>query len=118
MSTKMSVKSKAELKEMVRRELNFGEAQAIPGKLLAVRLEERDTRRIRLSIIDLIVTEKMAIVGDSAHGYYIAETREEAQKALKTLHHYLVMTGYHHKYLLRACAKLLKPEQLKLGLEV
>ncbi|KKM95104.1 hypothetical protein LCGC14_1191420 [marine sediment metagenome] len=113
----MRAETKVELKEMVRHELNFGEAQAIPGKLLAARLDERDTRRIRLSIIQLIV-EGIPIIGDAGHGYYIAETREEAQKALKTLHHYLVMTGYHHKYLLRACAKLLKPEQLKLGLEV
>ncbi len=117
MSTKMSVKGKTELKEMVRRELNFGEAQAIPGRLLAVRLEERDTRRIRLTIIDLIVTEKLPIVGDSAHGYYIAETREECLSCLKTLHSYLVMAGYHHKHLLRASQKLLKPEQLKLELE-
>ncbi len=105
-----------ELKQKLLRSLNNGRDHAIPGKLLAQRLEERDTRRIRLAIIDLIVEDGLPVIGDSAHGYYIAETKEECKKCLETLMSYLKMVGRHHKYLLRASQKLIKPEQMKLKL--
>ncbi len=105
-----------ELKQDLLRSLNHGQDHAIPGNLLAQRLGERDTRRIRRAIIDLIIEDGVPIIGDSGRGYFIAETKEECKKCLETLMSYLKMVGRHHKYLLQASQKLIKPEQMKLNM--
>jgi|TARA_R100001530_G_scaffold62107_1_gene44739 hypothetical protein len=88
-----------ELKQAVLRNLSKGQAKALTGKQLQDRLGERDTRSIRLSIIDLIVQDGHAIIGDSK-GYYLAETKEECDIALDTLRNsYGMMLFRHYKYL-------------------
>jgi len=88
-----------ELKDAVLRQLNIGSDKALTGAILMSRLGLKDTRAIRLAIIDLIVEDGHAIIGDSK-GYYIASTREECEKALNTLRNsYGVKLYRHYKYL-------------------
>ncbi len=51
----MTIDTKEDLKQVVLRTLGRGKNSAIPGKILAQRLGERDTRNIRLAIVYLIV---------------------------------------------------------------
>jgi len=100
----MTIDTKAELRQAILEQLGTGKAKAIPGKVLAQRLGERDTRSTRLAMIDLIVEKGIPIVF-SAKGYYIAETPEECKEALKKLRKYGVMLFRHYKYLKLAARK-------------
>jgi len=87
-----------ELKEKVLHQLNIGQDKALTGALLMSRLGLKNTRAIRLAIIDLI-EDGHPIIGDSK-GYYLAGTRKECEKALDTLRNsYGVMLFRHYKYL-------------------
>jgi len=95
----MPVETKQDLKIAVLSQLGTGKAHAIPGKLLAQRLNQRDTRHIRLAIIELI-EQGYPIIGDSAQGYFIAENHEEVKECLKRLKYgYGRMLYRHYKYL-------------------
>ena len=89
------------MKFAVLSQLGKGKANAVSGPNLAKRLGEKDTRHIRLAIIELI-KDGYPIIGGSSHGYFIAETAEECNDCLDTLLKYLKSTGYHRKILLRA----------------
>lgn len=93
-------------KSTVLAQLNTGRAKAVPGKLLAKRLGERDTRQIRLTIQELR-EEGIPIIGSPSppYGYYIAETAEECTENLKQIRSYGVMLFRHYKYLKRAALK-------------
>ena len=104
-----------EFKEAVRSQLGLGKSKAVPGKLLAQRLNEKDTRNLRLAIQDLI-EEGIPIIGNSSCGYYIAENQEDCEQNLEYLKSYLKMIGKHYKYLKRASRKILNPEQLSMRL--
>lgn len=94
------------MKTEVLHQLSEGKDNAISGKILAQRLGQKDSRHARLAIIDLIVEDGIPIIGDSGHGYYIATTRAECDKALKVLRDsYGVMLYRHYKYLKRAREK-------------
>jgi len=88
-----------ELKQAVHLQLQKGREHAIHGKLLAQRLGERDTRNIRLCIIELV-----PVLSDSAHGYWIAESPAEIDKAARTLKDYGISAITHRRDLLR-CKK-------------
>ena len=53
----MLTETKADLRQAVLNQLGKGKSQAIPGKLLAQRLREKDTRKIRLSRVMLIQSQ-------------------------------------------------------------
>lgn len=113
----MVSETKQDLRQVVLSNLQKGKHSAVSGKLLAKRLGERDTRQLRLAIIELI-EQGYPICGTAKppHGYYIAETPEECQECLDQLMSYLKMIAQHHKYLLRASRVLLDPYQIKLKL--
>lgn len=112
------IETKADLKTAVLQHLSIGKKHAIPGKLLATRLGENNTRQIRLAIQELI-KDGLPIIGSpkQPYGYYIAKTAEECQENLEALMSYLKMIALHHKYLLRASRKLITPEQLRMRLK-
>jgi biotin operon repressor len=94
------------MKTEVLHQLSTGKGNAIPGKLLAQRLGERDTRQIRLTIQELI-EDGIPIIGATKppYGYFIAETPQECTECLKQLRGYGVMLFRHYKYLKRASHK-------------
>lgn len=87
-----------DFKAAVLHQLSTGQEHALTGNLLKQRLQQRDTRKSRLAMIDLIVEDGIPIVF-SDKGYYIAESQEECQEALKKLRKYGVMLFRHYKYL-------------------
>ncbi len=98
----------SDLKSEVLRQLNKGSKGAITGKILAKRLDERDTRQIRLAIEELI-TDGIPICSSphNPYGYFIAETPEEVKESLKTLRSYGKMLWKHYWTLKRAGQKQL-----------
>jgi hypothetical protein len=78
-----------------------------PGKTIKIMLNEKDTRRIRLSIIKLIAYHNDAIIGDARCGYFIAENINQGVEALNRLTKTLKSTGYHRKILQNAILKKL-----------
>jgi len=98
-------------KSAVLSQLSTGKANALLGKLLKQRLELRDTRSVRLAMIDLIVEDNIPIVF-SDKGYYIAETPEECKEALVKLRKYGVMLFRHYKYLKIAGQKKFSGQQV------
>jgi hypothetical protein len=77
------------------------------GKELKILLNEKDTRRIRLSIIKLIEYHDDVIVGDAGCGYYIAETVDEGVAICNRLMKTLRSLGHHHNILRKAVQKKL-----------
>ena len=93
-----------DLKAEVLRQLGIGKDKALTGNLLKQRLGLKDTRPIRLAIIDLIVDDGIPIVSNDK-GYFLAQTPEECKEALKKLRAYGVMLFRHYKYLKLAAQK-------------
>ena len=98
------IETKDDLKTAVLSNLNFGHNHALTGKVLRQRLGLKDTRQIRLAIVDLIEYNQVPIVF-SGKGYYIAETPEECAEALLKLRAYIIMLAKHRKYLKLASQK-------------
>lgn len=96
------MKELTEIQAAVLSQLGTGKDKAVPGKLLAQRLGLRDSRRIRMAIIDLIDERGIVIIGDSKHGYYIADSMDDAAAACERMMSYLKSAGYHYKVLRRA----------------
>ena len=89
------------LKSAVLSQLKNGKANAITGKLLAQRLNERDTRQIRLAIEELI-RDGYPICSSphKPYGYFIAENVGEITEALRVLRYGYGMEIFrHYKYL-------------------
>lgn len=101
-----------ELKHAVFCQLQKGKDCAVSGKLLALRLKERDTRRIRLAIIELL-KDGIPIIGDAAHGYYIADNIDDCIKSLVRLRKTGKMLFLHYKHLKNASRKLTGQLSLK-----
>jgi hypothetical protein len=91
----------------VLKHLGVGKSKALTGKQLAILLGVKDTRQIRLSIIEIIEFMGIPIIGDATCGYYIAETTNDGAEACERLMHYLKSTGHHYKVLKRAVFKKL-----------
>jgi hypothetical protein len=87
-----------DLKEQVIHYLKTGRENALTGKQLATLCNEKDTRSIRLAIVDLVETQHIPILG-TEKGYYRAESLEECQKVQDTLHSYGISALEHEKYL-------------------
>ena len=98
----------------VLQQLRVGKSNARSGKVLATILGEKDTRRIRLAIIELIEFHGDVIIGDAQCGYYIAENVNQGVEACERLMKTLRSLGYHHKVLQRAVFKKLSG-QMTLG---
>jgi len=102
----MVIDTKTDMKSAVLNQLKVGKAHAISGKLLAQRLNEQDTRAIRLAIQELI-EDGIPICGSAKKpaGYFIAETPTECKENLELLRSYGKMLFRHYKYLKRASHK-------------
>lgn len=87
--------------------LKIGKQNALSGKQLATLLGEKDTRKIRLAIIDLIEFHGDVIIGDARCGYYITENVNQGAEACDRLMSYLKSTGHHYKILKQAVFKKL-----------
>ena len=113
----MTTETKAELKQRILLNLGKGKGSAVLGKVLAKRLSEKDTRYIRLAIIELI-EKGYPICGTARppYGYFIAENADECQECLDQLMSYLKMIALHHKHLLKASRNLINPFQTKMTL--
>jgi hypothetical protein len=96
----------------VLKHLGVGKSKALTGKQLATLLGEKDTRQIRLAIIELIEFMGIPIVGDATCGYFIAETTNDGVEALDRLMKTLRSTGHHRKVLERAIFKSLSGQML------
>lgn len=111
----MTTLVETDLKTAVLRQLKRGKAHAIPGKVLADRLGERNTRRMRQAIRELI-SDGVPIVGSvtEPYGYYIAETPQECETYLAELKSYLVEHAYRRHDFKVASRAILQPEQMRL----
>lgn len=98
-------------------QLAKGKAHATPGKLLAQRLGVKDTRQIRLSIIDLI-EEGYPICSSTQkpYGYFLAENKVEIQQSLEQLRSYIIQLARHYKYLRKSAKHFVEEKQLSLKL--
>ena len=96
------MKEMTEIQAAVLNQLGTGKEKAVPGKILAQRLNMRDSRRIRMTIIDLISERGIVIIGDAKHGYYIADNMDDAAAACDRMMSYLKSAGYHYKVLRKA----------------
>ncbi len=96
-------------------QLKLGHAHAIPGHLLAKRLELKNDRGIRLAIRSLL-KQRQPILSSvrSPMGYFIAETQSEVRECLETLHKRLLEDARRMRDIKLAGRRLLQPEQLKL----
>jgi hypothetical protein len=102
------------LKAEVFRQLSQGKDKALTGSILKKRLGLRDTRPIRLAMIALIEDGIPIVFSDK--GYYIANTREECDKALDVLRNsYGVKLYRHYIFLKRARDKHFGSDQLVAG---
>lgn len=113
----MVIETKTDLKYAVLLNLPTGRANAIKGEHLAQRLEERDIRKIRLCIQELI-EDGYPIIGSAKppYGYYIADNPQDCQENLAQLMSYIKMLARHHKFLLHASYKKFSGQmKMKLG---
>lgn len=88
-------------------QLGVDKLNARSGKQLAMLLGEKDTRRIRLAIIELIEFHGDVIIGDAKYGYYIAKDTNQGVEACERLMRTLKSLGHHHQILKRAIFKKL-----------
>lgn len=90
-------------KSLVLSKLRKGKAYSLTGKQLATLMGEKDTRKIRLAIQELI-EDGYPIIGSAKppYGYYIAENFHECQENLEALSSYLKMLGKHRRDLQKA----------------
>lgn len=105
--------SDSNLKSAVLQHLPKGKPNAITGKDLAEALNQRDTRKMRLAIEELI--DDGVAVCSSPHkpyGYFIASCPEEVEEALAILKRgYGKMLFHHYKYL-RIAGQKAFPQQI------
>ncbi len=97
-------------------QLKLGHKHAIPGHLLAKRLELKNDRGIRVAIRSLL--EQRHPILSSVRppmGYFIAETQAEVKECLETLQKRLLEDARRKRDIRLSGEKLLQPEQLKLG---
>ncbi len=75
-----------ELQSAVLQQLRPGRANAIPGSTLAQRLGQSDDREVRQEVMELI-RQGYAIASSNKppFGYYLIETRQEADEYMATL---------------------------------
>jgi hypothetical protein len=81
-----------------------GKENAIIGKNLAQRLNQRDTRKIRL-LIEELIADGYAICSTPhpPHGYFLAVSYQDVLEALKILRNgYALSLLHHYKNLKRA----------------
>jgi hypothetical protein len=129
-----------DLKQAVLSQLNKGRMKALTQKVLASRLglTEKETRQIRLAILDIIYQDEICVCSATQKkveqpdgsvirypaGYYIAEFPEEADEALGVLKFGYGRELYnHYKALRKAKQKAFplqphSPEQLSLSLKL
>lgn len=93
-------------KSLVLSKLRKGKAYPLKGQQLATLMGEKDTRKIRLAIQELI-EDGYPIIGSAKppYGYYIAENIQECQENLESLMSYIKMLARHHKFLQKATFK-------------
>jgi len=109
-----AIETKADLKEALLHYLKYGEENAIPGPQLASILGLKDTRPMRITIIDLI-SEGTPVCGNAAHGYFIANSIDEVNAELNLLRNkYGMNLLRRYASLKRAGRSLLQPGQLTL----
>ena len=102
-----------DIKQAVLSQLGTGKGKALPGRLLAQRLNQRDTRQIRLAIQELI-EQGIPVIGSAKYGYFIAEDMEDCRENLEVLRSYGKMLWKHYKYLRLASRKFTGQLSLKL----
>ena len=104
-----------ELKLAILNQLSKGRNKAIKGNLIAKRLGLRNDRGIRLAIRELIRDGiPVASSVKPPLGFFIAETKEEAEEYKAVLKGRLVEDAYRRRDFKRAARKLIRPEQLVL----
>ncbi len=99
------LETKTDLKSEVIRHLHKGKQNALTGKILAQRLGEKDTRRIRLAIEDLIEQDKQPICfvtkkDNAPSGYFIAETPKEVDECKRIIKYSYGIKLFKHYYAL------------------
>jgi len=107
--------SSVTLAEGILRALRHGRQNAITGKELASRLGERDDRRVRLVIRDLIAAgHPIASAVNKPYGYFIANSPDEVTEYMNVLRSRLVEDAYRRRDFKRATKALTNPGQLSL----
>lgn len=102
-----------EMKRAVLHQLEHGEANALKGKVLAARLEEKDTRQFRL-VLEELREDGVPVIGGST-GYFIAESPEEIRQAMERLTSYIRMLAIHRRCLKHATPRV-DPYQVSMKL--
>lgn len=106
-------------KQEVLYQLSHGKSKAVTGKLLAKRLGQKDDRTIRLAIRELIhdgVAVASSVGGPP--GFYLIESREEAEEYMAALKSRLVEDALRRSDFKRASRHIRVPQQLSFRLEV
>lgn len=105
-----------EMQDWLLTQLKLGHAKAIQGRILAQRAGLKDDRKIRLAIRGMIEDGHPILSSvDPPYGYYFAETQKEVVDCLEVLQSRLEEDARRKRDIKLACANILKPEQLKLG---
>lgn len=103
------------LKSAVLHQLNSGHANAIKGSLIAKRLGFKNDRAVRIAIRELISDGvPVASSVNPPYGYYIVETKQEAEEYLAVLKGRLVEDAYRRRDFKVASRNIREPEQLRL----
>lgn len=106
-----------ELQSTVLNQLKTGHANAIRGSILAKRLGFKNDRTIRIAIRELIEARHPILSAvKPPYGYFFAETQKEVKDCLAVLQSRLEEDARRKSDTKLACAKILKPEQLKMPL--
>ena len=99
---------KEELKNILLR--HEGQFQAITGRELATMFGQRDDRRIRLAIRELI-TEGLPIASSTESGYFIVSTRQEAEQYALSIRSRLIEDAIRRRDFRRAADQYLTPAE-------
>jgi len=103
------------LKEDVKYLLCYGKENAITGVRLAVRLGYHSDREVRLAIRELIANGvPVASSVKPPYGYFIINTREEAEEYLAALRRRLIQDALRRRDIKRASRVILDPYQMTL----
>lgn len=113
----IATETKENLKDAILHQLHRGRLNALPGRLLAQRLGFRDDRQIRLAIRELIAEGyPIASSVSPPMGFFIAESKKEAEQYLSDLKGRLVEDAYRRRDFKIAARAVLQPEQLAMSI--
>lgn len=106
-----------DLQSAIIHQLQYGNAHAITGEILAKRFNYKDDRQVRKGIEELIRVHHYAIVSSikPPYGYFLVETQKEADEYVEDLDKRAAANAIRkHEFKLAVKLGLKKPKQFAL----